>query len=582
MAAINKYSFESSIEKLARVLSVAYNVKVVFEGDQAKTDGKTIFLPFIKNLDIETRRDINGFLDHEVGHVKFTDFDILKPIKSRFLFDLINATEDFRIENKMFQAFPGTFYNINPLNEKLIAKINEKLETYPWPYRLIFGLNMMVADKPCTIDDEIAEYIEYCEEFVDDIRNAKSTKEIKEVCELIYKRVLDKLKEKEDEKKSGKKSAKGEPGEDEEEGADGEGEPLTKEEMEALAEHLKEAKSLGEKSMTDKEVTDERKKIEMDVHDMMEETIDKKLESEKKIPKSEVPEIGRGVVIPLTTRFDTVKDHTGKGNSGEYHKLRASILHVIGPVKRHLERVLKVKENARWSYERERGQLNPSAFINLRTQLNYRRPFKQMTRTETKNVAVEILIDLSGSMGGHKIECAKLTAIAMGESLKDLGIAFEITGFNSVGCPEMRTASSDGVHSGRTHEKLDLHVFKDFTSENMNGLTKIFSGTQNPDGECVVWATKRLMQRKEARKILIVLSDGQPATGDTDGALLRSDLKIKVEKIIKSGVECVGIGIMTDAVKHYYPKYVIVNDIDKLASEAMGQLSSIIRGGANG
>ncbi len=562
------YQFESAIEKLGRVLSTVYNVRVVFQGEQAATDGKVIYLPRLKVLDEKTKKDLNGYLDHEVGHVKFTDFSVTKAIKSRFLFDLINMAEDHRIESKMIEHFPGCYYNLKDLNDSLLAQIDEKYMTYPWPYRLLISLSKMVAGRSLIEDAEIQDYLDYVDEYVDDIRKAKSTKEVKEICEIIYAKIKEKLEEKKEDEKS---EGEGEEGEEGEDSKDGKGKE------DGGEAHFKEGSMLSEEIGKESK---ERKEMEaISVHDYMDEKIEKKVEEDKKLPKSEIPEFGRGVSIPATTLYDTVTDHTGKGDAETYHRLRASIMGQINPIKRKLERVLRVKENARWSYERERGVLNPADFSKLRTQPGYRKPFKQQTKIDTRNVAIEILIDLSGSMGGSKIEVAKMTAIALAEALRDLRINFEITGFNSVDDSRVSSASK-GLSSGRRSERLDLHVFKDFNSDNCYGLTKIKSGVQNPDGECVAWAAKRLQERKEERKILLVLSDGQPATGDTDGALLRSDLILKLNKINKSGIETVGIGILTDAVKYYYKEHVIVNDLSKLAGEAMAELSKIILKGA--
>jgi len=49
--------FESSIQKIARILARQYNIEVIFEGDQAKTDGKTIYLPYFTELSEELKKD---------------------------------------------------------------------------------------------------------------------------------------------------------------------------------------------------------------------------------------------------------------------------------------------------------------------------------------------------------------------------------------------------------------------------------------------------------------------------------------------------------------------------------------------
>lgn len=239
--------------------------------------------------------------------------------------------------------------------------------------------------------------------------------------------------------------------------------------------------------------------------------------------------------------------------------------------------MLIVKENARWKQEQERGVINTRSFTKMLTTPNYRTPFKKFTKTDTRNVAVEILVDMSGSMSG-RMDTAKKAVIVMSEALRDLDISFEVTGFHSVSDNRVydTTRGLDTERFNRTDERLDLHVFKSFEKNNLTGIEKLFVGVQNPDGECVKWAAKRLAQRKEARKILIVLSDGSPATGDGDYAILNNDLKKSVKGILKSGIECVGIGIQTESVKNFYPDNIVIDRINELPTKAMNKLSKIL------
>ena len=102
------------------------------------------------------------------------------------------------------------------------------------------------------------------------------------------------------------------------------------------------------------------------------------------------------------------------------------------------------------------------------------------------------------------------------------------------------------------------------------------NGSQNPDGECIAWAAKRLSMQRKKRKILIVLSDGQPATGDTSYALLQSDLRARIQEVSKFGIEVIGIGIETDYVKNFYPDYVILTDAKDLPKQAMNKIAKML------
>jgi cobaltochelatase CobT len=82
---------ETSLEKLARILSRQYNVEVVFEGQGASTNGKTIYLPNFQEVTEELEKDLNGYLDHEVSHVKFTQFEEVRKVISAYHKDMLNG-----------------------------------------------------------------------------------------------------------------------------------------------------------------------------------------------------------------------------------------------------------------------------------------------------------------------------------------------------------------------------------------------------------------------------------------------------------------------------------------------------------
>jgi cobalamin biosynthesis protein CobT len=86
----------------------------------------------------------------------------------------------------------------------------------------------------------------------------------------------------------------------------------------------------------------------------------------------------------------------------------------------------------------------------------------------------------------------------------------------------------------------------------------------------------RLLTRREAGKLLIVLSDGHPqAMGSTDEQA--SHLKRVVKNIVASKkIKLFGVGINDESVQRFYPDYVVLRDINKLAETMMHQLKRLI------
>ena len=117
-----KRVFETGLEKLGRIIASQHNIRIVFRGQGASTDGKTIYLPSTSDLTPELMQDMHGFLDHEVAHCRFTDFEQLDKLMpgrgGKFQKDLLNACEDSRIEILQIEDLPGCALNLDPLNEK--------------------------------------------------------------------------------------------------------------------------------------------------------------------------------------------------------------------------------------------------------------------------------------------------------------------------------------------------------------------------------------------------------------------------------------------------------------------------------
>jgi cobalamin biosynthesis protein CobT len=289
--------------------------------------------------------------------------------------------------------------------------------------------------------------------------------------------------------------------------------------------------------------------------------------------------------IPLTTAFDTVTDLTGRGDATAWRKLRALARAETGALKTHLERVLKADELTHWKREQERGEIDRAALARLAASRGYRTPFRVARQASGRDTVVTLLLDLSGSMAGRKIELARLCAAALADALTQLAFDSEVLGYSSIEAPEMRAyyererAAATNLRAyNRFVERLELRVFKRFGSRDLSGLAAIDCGHENPDGEALAWAAARLAQRKARRRLLIVLSDGYPSTSDGDPAVLRSDLLARVAAVKAQGIELVGIGILDDAVEAFYPNAVVVRKLHELPSVAFATLSRLLAG----
>lgn len=263
-------------------------------------------------------------------------------------------------------------------------------------------------------------------------------------------------------------------------------------------------------------------------------------------------------------------------------RMQDKVDHMVGTIQKDLERAIAARTRSVWRPGLRKGRLNASSLSRLT--LGDDRVFRKREISTSKDVAVGLLVDCSGSMSGERIDTAALAAYALASVLDRMNISNEVMGFTTQSNlpSEMNDdAARLDVRYARV-QNIYMPIFKGF-AERLTPDVKRRMATfpsrldlrENVDGECVEIAAQRLLRRDEARKILIVLSDGSPACPG-DWRQLSGHLKQTVRTVIKAGVDVVGIGIQTDSVREYYPKNVVLNEVSELAGTVVKQLRAVL------
>lgn len=236
------------------------------------------------------------------------------------------------------------------------------------------------------------------------------------------------------------------------------------------------------------------------------------------------------------------------------------------------------------------GRLHSPALHRIVT--NDDRLFNRKQEHKSKDTAVSLLIDNSGSMGGVKIVTAMVAGYALSSTLERVNIANEVIGFTTgdhrgkgsrASQQEMNKEISAAYAKGVRYHRVTpivMPIYKDF-DERINATVKqriaYMANAQrgmvtNVDGESLEYAAIRLLKRREKRKVMLVLSDGQPS-GAANAA---GHLKQTVEKLEKLGIDLVGIGIMDAAVRRFYTNHIVLQQIEDLPTQVMQELKKIL------
>jgi cobaltochelatase CobT len=107
----------------------------------------------------------------------------------------------------------------------------------------------------------------------------------------------------------------------------------------------------------------------------------------------------------------------------------------------------------------------------------------------------------------------------------------------------------------------------------------------NIDGEWVDFAGRRIASRKERRKIVFSMTDGQPVSGHgyaIDNGPMCKNLVRTCERLRKSGVEVYGFGIETTNPERFYGKdfFIHLEDANQMGEKFFRMFANILTRGA--
>lgn len=110
----------NSLPLLAAVLGRNYGVKVHIGGSEAKTNGKVIFLPSLPlDCEAELLALARGYIDHEAAHIRHSDFAVLEAAHlDAVTLTIANALEDWRVEERQSETYPGCRQHFDWLTRK--------------------------------------------------------------------------------------------------------------------------------------------------------------------------------------------------------------------------------------------------------------------------------------------------------------------------------------------------------------------------------------------------------------------------------------------------------------------------------
>ncbi|MEN8709186.1 MAG: cobaltochelatase subunit CobT [Paracoccaceae bacterium] len=597
--------FKRALAETTKVLSGAEELSVSYTTDPAGVSGDAMRLPAIsrhmRREEVLLARGTGDTLAHRRKYQDAESFNRYRPTGGQA--DAIySALNDARAEALGARAMPGSASNMDVVLEHhaaqkgyqtlttkdeahLPAAIADYLRTQatgrPMPQGADNVLNLWKEDLESKSSDSLRALIDTID---DPTRFAKLTRDV--ITDMGYGDQLGEDPDSEDDtpEDDGQDDAQ-EDDSPESAGEDSDGE----DDQDSSAEQTQEQQQDQQQAQVQSDASDEQ---DDEYQEMDAPQSDAPLEPPAPPPLSEADP----GYVAFNTQYDEVVDATDLAEPAELERLRAYLDQQLDPLKgavsrlaNKLQRRLQAQQNRSWEFDLEEGYLDAGRLARVVANPTTPLSFKIERDTEFRDTVVTLLIDNSGSMRGRPISIAAICADVLARTLERCNVKVELLGFTTSAWKGGKSRE-DWLAAGRptTPGRLnDLRhiIYKSADApwrrarDNLGLMMKEGLLKENIDGEALEWAHTRLGRRQEARKILMVISDGAPVDDSTLSVNPANYLEKHLRDVIdlierRKAVELCAIGIGHD-VTRYYDRAVTITDADQLAGAITEQLAAL-------
>lgn len=519
----------NALPLVADALGRKYGVKVYIGGEGAYTNGKDIHMPSLPiDADENVLKLARGYLDHEAAHLRVTDFDTLKEARltdiERHVWNII---EDFMVEQQLAAIYPGCRENFTWLARHLFLMEADMLSVDENPPASVIFNWFLISLRALTVSElesKRARLATAMDQNYPVLRQQLEplVREIPVSCATtrdgiaMARTIVSLLKGYAASQKPENAAEKHVPDMDENAEVPATGGTDDNNGTETAADSLQEIladpsglESLDIGGMTGKRLENihqhgSRTRLTVAVPRP---SVGLPLSAE------EVAEI-RNVTTALRTRLTAllqaqvlVRNHTGHAGRVDMRRL-------------------------------------------ARIAVNDARVFARRGIRQGIHTAVHILLDASTSMQeGNKITLACHACYAVADALQHIpGVGVAVTSFPNGLCPR------DGQASAHWATVAPILAHK----QNIHPRFKIRCNGGTPMAEAVWWVLQQLCPLEEKRKLLLVISDGEPDNVD--------EAKNAIQACHAQGMEVYGIGIQTTAMRRLLPEQQtrIIYDLNEL------------------
>jgi len=578
-----------SLPLLASALAGKQGVKVL-QGDWAKTDCKeTIWLPPLPEGDPNVTVKALGFVGHETAHIAFTDTSFAHEIKQQpnmdTFFGIQNLLEDIRIEILQKRRFPGVSDNLDKLFKILIDEGNYGAsEETEHPNKIMQNwmrnklrfevLNQTVFEEIDRQTDEVFKKIIpkntqiRLEGLAFDVVNAESTRDVFNLTKQIMKMLEEeaaKEKEEEDKAEQAKQdqqaqqdsksdqdgdSDSSQSGDTQDDDGDSSGNSSADDKSSDGDDSGSDADGQADSNVgngsseQDKKMSDVLKDIlgagHGDQYEDVGDVLAKEINQIKvKAASNSGAEGNDGG--PLRVFNAKKQDSKGRNHAYDFEARRA-----VNALKQKLHVTLQAMTMGSVTRSHSGSRFTSRHLHEIKTG---GKVFVKRTEGIDIDIAAALLIDISVSMNhDNRIKLATLAGYATAEALASVhGVRSAVAVF----------PTPTGVDYISPFGAKPVVNAQNFATLSTNGNT--------PLSDAMSRVSIDLLQQPQARKILLVVTDGDPNHNDQS--------KTVIEAATRAGVEVMGVGIGVK-LDNLFKTWCTIDSIQDLPTEMFRMLQN--------
>ena len=583
-----------AISSATRAIAENKELEVVFEDSSSSSENK-IVLPQIK-LDVnpESLSQLRGNADNQALRYKYHNQDTFKEYepsgeKNRKIYEILEDTRIQLIGSKLMRGVKNNLHSLyeDKFKDKNISEISKQSDIDIEDAIDLYFRNKVSPDYlPKDSDKAISVWKKWLQSRIGDSSNSllENIYDQKVFAENVNKLISD-LDYYDDQNANDEKN---------EEEKNQNTEQLENNELDEMENQS--SFSDDEASQSEEEVGYEETEMNIDQQEDDELSEFDEGNSENATPQYRAENSSEQILNEYgiyTEEFDEIITASNICEDEELNRLRAyldqqlkSYQTIISRLANRLQRKLLAKQNRSWDFDLEEGLLDTSRLTRIIMDPYHSLSFKKEKDTDFKDTVVSLLIDNSGSMRGRPITVAAMSADILARTLERCGVKVEILGFTTKawkgGKSREHWMQNKKIPAPGRLNDLRHIIYKAAdepwrrSKKNLGLMMREGLLKENIDGEALLWAHKRLQVRYEARKILMVISDGAPVDDSTlsvnTGNYLEKHLRGVIEWIeSKSAIQLLAVGIGHD-VTRYYKRAVTIVDAEQLADVMTEQL----------